>query len=63
MMLGGVVGVKVWYHPAADAATKEAAEALVAMLNGEGIQAEPKLGDAIHDSTTNVIQLLVGSKR
>ena len=39
MMLGGVVGVKVWHHPDADENTKKAAQNLISVLTKYGIQA------------------------
>jgi hypothetical protein len=39
-MLGGIAGVQVWVHPTADDKVKNAANALIAALNEQGIESE-----------------------
>jgi hypothetical protein len=62
MMLGGIVGVQVWHHPAADESTKEAAKLLIDLLNGVGIAAYEKEQNP-ENPKTNMINVNVGSKR
>jgi hypothetical protein len=60
-LLGGVAGVLVYVHPDAAQETKDAANALVASLNREGIIAEERpQNDPGHRS--NVIHMSVGTK-
>lgn len=62
MLLGGIVGVQVWTHPAADESTKRAAKGLVAALDAEGITAVPKEQNP-QNPKSNMIAVNVGSRR
>ncbi len=62
VLLGGIVGVQVWYHPDADSLTQNAARSLVEALNIEGISAFEKV-ESPNDPKNNKISISVGSKR
>ncbi len=62
MMLGGMVGVKVSLHPNANLAAQQAADLLVRLLNGEGIQCKKEFQNAANP-VNNIVFLNVGSKR
>jgi hypothetical protein len=61
-MLGGEIGVMVWTHPKADARTQEAAQALIAALNAEGIEASARTQNP-QNPISNTIGVNVGAKR
>jgi hypothetical protein len=61
-LLGGVVGVLVYVHPAAEAKTRDAANALCAVLNGNNIASEPKLENPTNNPPNQVLGINVGAK-
>jgi hypothetical protein len=63
VLLGGLVGVQVWHHPDAEEPTKEAAKALVSLLNAAGILASERLESSVSDPKSNTILINIGSKR
>jgi len=60
-MLGGIAGVQVWVHPTADDKVKNAANALIAALNGQGIESELRLQNPANPPDPKV-HLNVGTK-
>lgn len=63
MLLGGIVGVQVWMHPAADEDTRQAADALVSALNAAGIETILKVQNAKNNPKNDKIVLNVGTKQ
>jgi hypothetical protein len=61
MLLGGVIGVRVYVNPKADDKTKKAANALIAALNESHLNAE--LREENDPEPNNRIHLNVGAKR
>lgn len=62
MMLGGTIGVLVWFHPDSEERTKTAAASLVSALLREGIEAEQRVQNPQNNPKHNKISLSVGSK-
>jgi hypothetical protein len=61
LMLGGVAGVQVWVHPTADQKVKAAANALISVLNEQGIESELRLQNPANPPDTK-LHLNVGTK-
>jgi hypothetical protein len=59
VLIGGITGVEVWVHPEADQSTRNAAGALVAALNEEGIATTLKFDTSY---AKNQIMINVGAK-
>jgi hypothetical protein len=60
-MLGGTAGVQVWVHPTADDTVKNAANALVAALDEQGIESELRLQNPANPADPK-LHLNVGAK-
>ena len=63
MLLGGVIGVKVFLHPAANPATQTAADLFIRALNGEGFACRKEFQNPTNNPKHNIISIIVGSKR
>jgi hypothetical protein len=61
-LLGGVVGVLVYIHPAAGSKTKDAANSLVSALNAENISSELKQENPTNNPPNDVLGINVGAK-
>jgi hypothetical protein len=61
-MLGGVVGVLVYIHPAAGSKTKDAANSLVSALNADDISSELKQENPTNNPPNDVLGINVGAK-
>jgi hypothetical protein len=60
-MLGGIAGVQVWVHPTADGKVKNAAEAVIAALNEQGIESELRLQNPVNPPDPK-LHINVGTK-
>jgi hypothetical protein len=61
VMIGGISGVLVFYHPKADAKAVEAANTLVSALNERGIEAAIRLENP-NNPISNRLEMSVGTK-